>query len=330
MLIEENKDLSPLSAIGIGGNALYYSEIENTEDIVEIVNFSKEKNLPLTIVGGGTNTIFNEGTLNRVIGLMRIEGIELISEDTIKVGAGEDWDKVVAWTVDNNLSGIEALSAIPGTMGAGPVQNIGAYGAEISDTFVSAEVYDLDKNELITLDKNQCGFSYRDSIFKQNPGRYIIATVTLQLSKEKPTVPEYKDVQKYFEDNDSPTLGEIRDAIISIRSNKLPDPKIVPNLGSYFKNPIVSKEEFERLQDPNIPNFEVPNGIKLFAGWLIEQCGFKGQTIDGIKVYEKNALVLTNPEKVKFENLQRAESEIIEKVQEKFGITLEREPNIIE
>jgi len=247
---------------------------------------------------------------------------------------GEDWDGVVKFAVRNDLSGIETLSWIPGKAGSAPVQNIGAYGTEISDYIKTVEVYDKKKGGFASLNNKDCQFSYRDSLFKKQRNRFIIVSVTLSLSKNAPKIPKYKDVENYFKEKNkkSPNLKEIRKAIIKIRKNKLPDPKVVPNCGSFFKNPIIGKRGVAKIKKvlPDSPLFPIGHKFKIPAGFLIEKAGFKGKQIGRMKVHENNALVLTNPNRVPFSDLIKAKNKIQNTVYKKFGIMLEPEVNIIE
>jgi UDP-N-acetylmuramate dehydrogenase len=336
MKIVENIPLVSHSAFAVGGTAQFGGEIHNTEDIAELVSFAKAQNLPIHICGEGTNTLFSEGAHHVVLGIMKYSGVTIMAETDeyidVQFAGGESWDACVAWAVARNLSGIEALSSIPGTAGAAPIQNIGAYGAEFKDHCTSVEVYDVATETFQTMSSEQCMFTYRDSIFKQHPGRYIVISITLRLLKSPPTIPQYKDVIAYFSDNPTPTLAEIRDAIITIRAAKLPDYRAIPNVGSYFKNPIISEGALKQLLEthPDIPHTPFDTGgAKLYAGWLIEQAGFKGKTIHDITVYEKNALILTNPHRAPQTALAQAEAEIIGGVHHMFGVTLEREPVLV-
>lgn len=267
---------------------------------------------------------------------MRIAGFEILSDDrdstTIKIGAGEDWDTIVKRTVDMRLSGVEAMSAIPGTAGAGPVQNVGAYGQEIADTLEYVEAYDTTTDQFVKLSKNDCLFSYRDSIFKNSEkNRYIITYIVLKLSKNLPQPPFYESLQKYFDDNKVTIFTQqiVRDAVIEIRKNKLPDPKELPNSGSFFKNSIIDDWQLDALKkiDPNVPAYDMGDKkFKIPSGWLIEKTGLKGQLINGIRVYDKNALVLVNESAKSSNDLVTARNEIINKVRDKFNIVLEQEP----
>lgn len=339
MKILEKIDLKKYSGLAIGGTARYFAEIYTNEDMHDAWHEARERDLTLFPIGDGTNTVFTEKEHNYFF--VRVCNDELFKTydgaefANVTVGGGKNWDAFVAWTVANNLSGVEALSAIPGTVGASPIQNIGAYGSEVSSTIISIEAFDVRTGKLVTFQNEQCEFSYRDSFFKKNLGSFIIMRVLFQLSKKPAVIPQYKDVQMYFVERGQKeaTLNEIRNAIIEIRARKLPDVTKVPNCGSFFKNPIVPNSTLQNLltQFPDLPSFKVDeNNSKLYAGWLIEKVGLKGQMIGPIHIYAQNALVLTNPNRnATFLELQTAITHITKSVHNVFGIELEVEPNII-
>lgn len=251
---------------------------------------AKKENLPLVVLGNGTN-IVPRNCVEAVIALMKTKKIEIIG-DMVEAEAGEDWDNLVKTCIEKNLSGLENLSWIPGTCGAAPVQNIGAYGTEICDCIFSVETYDRQDGKFKTLSKSECEFGYRTSIFKKFPDKFIIVSIKLKLQKT--------------DDN----LREIRKNIMAKRKKKIPDPKVIPNAGSYFINPVI-------------------DGQKIYAGKLIEETGLKGAKIGKIQISPDNALILTNPKRASFKEIKRAEKFIIQKVFKKFKIRLEREPVII-
>ena len=267
---------------------------------------------------------------------MRIPGFEVVKEDiystTIKIGAGESWDTAVARTVQMNLSGIEAMSAIPGTVGAAPVQNIGAYGQEVSETIVSVEAYDTLNDAFITLQQADCEFNYRHSIFRgSEKGRYIITSVTFEFSKNQPAPPFYDSLQQYIDEHSIQliTHQSIRDAVIEIRKDKLPDPAVKPSAGSFFKNALIEQWELTDIQKnyPDIKAYDMGTGkFKVSAGWLIEKCGFKNQLVHGMRVNEKNCLVLINESATGYNDLAEARDEIINRIRDTFHIQLEQEP----
>ena len=320
----------------IGGNARFMATASTTAEIATICRNAKSQNLPIFIIGGGSNLIAHDEGFNGIVIKPKISGFEKISEDdnsvTIKIGAGENWDNAVKRTVDMNLTGIEAMSAIPGTMGAAPVQNIGAYGQEIADTLQSLEAYDTQTDQFVTLQNADCKFAYRHSIFRgESTGRYIITSITLKLSKSAPTAPFYDSLQKYLDENGITTYTPqtIRTAVMAIRQFKLPDPSIMANCGSFFKNAIIDQEQLDRTRaiDPDVPSFATPDGnYKIPSGWLIENAGLKGKLLHGMRVYEKNALVLVNESAQSYNDLANARDEIAKKVFDEFDIQIEQEP----
>lgn len=339
LVIQENIDLKNFSTMKIGGTATYFAELHHEQDIVESISFASKHAVPYIVVGEGSNMIWSNIKHELLLLKNNIAGFEILTEDTssvtLKIGAGENWDSVVARCVDMGFSGIEAMSAIPGTVGATPVQNVGAYGQEIQDTLVAVEVYDRVLLTFCTLSKIECKLRYRNSIFKtEEKGRYIIVRVIIHLSKLSPTLPVYSSLVTYLQEHsiDQPSVKDIRMAVIAIRKNKLPDPAVIPNCGSFFKNPIVDMKTVEQLLRlyPQIPLFTVnETHQKISAGWLVENVGYKGQEIGNIHVYAHNALVITNPNSATFEDLQFAIQEITQKIFQKFGIMLEIEPEII-
>lgn len=337
--MREYVNIKDYTTIQVGGQFRYFIEVNDVSLLVDIFNFAKSKNLPILILGGGSNMVFPDGVLESVTIKINFLGFEVVNETgeyvDIKVGAGENWDSIVKKTVDMNLSGIEAMSAIPGTVGATPVQNVGAYGQEVKDTIISVEVFDINEGVFKSLSNALCKFGYRDSIFKNEAkGKYVITAVIYRLSKINHKVPNYPDVEKYFHDKgiSNPTLLQIREAIIEIRKSKLPNPKDNPNAGSFFKNPIVENIVVEKLKEqyPNIKSFTADDDhMKVPAGWLIENAGLKGKSFGSISVYDKNALVLVNNGNATKDDLMRAQNEIIKIVFDKFGITLEHEPEFV-
>lgn len=325
-----DKDTTVPNSFKLESRARFVAKINSEEDVREIFLFSKRQGLPLLALGEGTN-ITPKPFLDAVVAIFETKGIEK-NGNTLKIAAGVNWDEAVAFSVKENLSGIEALSSIPGKCGSAPIQNIGAYGREIGDILEAVEVFDTKDQEFKIIPRKDCEFGYRDSLFKKEKGRFLITKIILNLSNEKPQIPDYKDVKKYFEEieKSSPSLTEIRNAIIEIRQNKLPDPKTIPNCGSFFKNPFVSKIEAEKIKYllPSLTIYEQNGTYKVPAGALIDSLGFKGKKIGNIEVYKNNALVLTNPYNASFDDLLFAKAEIEQAVLKKFGIKLEAEVNI--
>lgn len=320
----------------VGGNARFMTDIHTVDDIPSLITRAKEQNLPIFILGGGSNTLVRDEGFGGLVLRNRIMGFAVVAETpsdaTIKIGAGEIWDDVVKRAVDMGLSGIECLSAIPGTAGAAPVQNIGAYGQEVAETLVSLEAYDMKTQTFATLTNEECHFAYRSSIFReQDTGRYVITSITLRLYKSAPQPPFYKAVQDYLDANAVTlyTVESLRQAVVAIRTEKLPDPSLRPNAGSFFKNAIVEDWQLEdiRRDYPDAPIFDMGDGtFKLSSGWLIEQVGLKGELLHGMRVHDKNALVLINESATSYTDLAQARDEIAGAVRDKFRVQIVQEP----
>jgi UDP-N-acetylmuramate dehydrogenase len=336
MEIHTNIPLKNFTTMKLGGPAQFFVEVRTIEELHAVYRNAASKNLPVFILGGGSNVIAKDEGFAGLVIRIRIPGFEIINDDinttVIKIGAGESWDDIVKRTVDMRLSGIEAMSAIPGTTGAGPVQNIGAYGQEIADTLVSLDAYDSQTDQMVTLQNADCNFSYRDSIFRADQkGRYVITSVTLKLSKSLPQPPFYDSLQTYLDEHNIKifTQQTIRDAVMAIRADKLPDPTQKPNTGSFFKNAIAEGWQVDELKKtyPDVKTFGMPGGtFKIPTGWLIEQTGLKGQLLHGMRVHDKNALVLINESATSYNDLAQARDEIIGAVRDKFRIQIEQEP----
>lgn len=314
-------------------------EISSREQLQQVI-ITGEGLKDCIIIGGGSNIILNDAKKYKILKV----GIKSLSAEPtshpeiflLNIGAGEVWDEVVEFAVKNNLAGIEALSAIPGTAGAAPVQNIGAYGSEIRDVLESVEAVDRQTGEMKLFTNAECNFSYRQSIFKNEfKNKYIITQITLKLKKASTAqIPKYKDVQKYFENETrrEVPLTEIRQAITEIRWGKLPKPEEVPNVGSFFHNPIIAQEALESLQKilPEVPFFKMEDGrYKVAAGYLIDNVGLKGFEKWGVGTYKKNALVLVNKGEATFENLQKFIDFIKSEIKRKYNIELQVEPEIV-
>ena len=287
------------------------------------------------VLGGGSNVVL-PNTLNGTTLLMSVSGKEIINSNdhftAVAVGAGENWHDFVAWTLEQNLPGLENLALIPGTVGAAPIQNIGAYGAEVADHLASVEAFDSKEQTFVTLSKADCQFAYRDSYFKKNPERYIVTKVVFSLPKAWVPRLTYADLTKQFADNVTASALEIFNAVCKIRQSKLPDPKVIGNAGSFFQNPIVGAIQYETLlaQHQNLVSYPDAAGTrKLAAGWLIDQCGFKGYRSGPAGVYEKQALVLVNHGGATANDILELANVIQKKVKERFGIDLQIEPNIL-
>jgi UDP-N-acetylmuramate dehydrogenase len=343
MTIQEYVNIKDYSTLRVGGQFRYFTVISTIAELASVCAMTqtdaKYKDIPVFVLGGGSNIVFSDGILNVFALKIEIKGFEIINDteeySDIKVGGGEVWDEVVKRTVDINLSGIEFLSGIPGTIGATPVQNVGAYGIEVKDTIQEVEVFDINSGVISIIPNEDCNFEYRDSIFKNEAkGRYVIIAVTYRLSKFKPRIPDYPGVKRYFIENNIniPTLDQIRNAIINVRNEKLPNPKDIPNVGSFFKNPVVSKEMANdiKMEYPEAKFFHINSSLtKIPAGWLIENAGLKGKSFGKVSVYDKNALILVNNGDATKDDFINTRNEIINTVQNKFGITLEQEPEIM-
>lgn len=328
--------LKNYTTMKLGGQARFMASASSVEDVSSIYRNAKKQGLPIYILGGGSNVLAHDEGYDGIVLLNRIKGFDILSDDksvvTVKIGAGEVWDEIVAKTVEMGLSGIEALSAIPGTAGASPVQNIGAYGQELADTLVSLEAYDSETDQMAMLTADDCGLSYRHSIFRgEAQGRYCITSITLQLFYAQPKPPFYAALQNYFDTNNISifTVSTVRDAVMAIRKDKLPDPNERPNAGSFFKNAIIETWQYDSLKRefPDMPSYDMPGGnFKIPTGWLIEQAELKGELINGIRVHDKNALVLINESASSYADLEAARGQIIQKVYDKFHVLIEQEP----
>jgi len=337
MQILSNISLADHSTMRLGGTAHFLVEVHTKDELVQAIEWATHRRVPILCIGDGSNIIFQDGYDGLVV-INHITGREVVQEDahssTLVIGAGEPWDAVVQWSVELNLSGIEKLSLIPGTAGATPVQNVGAYGAEIADTFVELEAYDLQANRFVTISRDECHFGYRTSIFKSlTDRRYIITSMTLKLSKQPPQPPFYETLSRYLDEHHITTYTPqtIRDAVIAIRRSKLPDPAAIANTGSFFKNPLVSQEVLESLQQrfDQVPHWPAGSRVKLSAGWLISQAGLKDYAAHGMKLYEHNALVFVNDHAKSYADLVAFKQEVIDRVEKALGITLEQEPELV-
>lgn len=331
MKIRENVPIAELTTMRIGGPARYVLEIETESDIPEAYNFAKSKKLPVFILGGGANTIGHDEGFDGVIIKNTMTGIELENNSPFLITAmgGEKWDNVVAFACDKNLTGIEALSKIPGSTGAAPVQNIGAYGQDISDTFVSARVYDTTDGKFKILQKSDFHFSYRKSILNsKEKGRYFVISVTLALKEGQMSRPFYNSIEKYIAENNITDFSpqSIRKIVSKIRADKLPDPKEKASSGSFFKNIYLNEDEAKLAEAKGYPVYHGHDGLKINSGWLIEKAGFKGKLLHGIRVNEKATLVLINESASGYSDLAAARTEVIDKVYNQFGYRLEQEP----
>jgi UDP-N-acetylmuramate dehydrogenase len=337
---EENKSLKSLNTFGFEAKARYFAAPDSTDKIEDLLATFRKNDVPTFILGGGSNVVFAKDFDGLVL-CPQIKGIETVDDDGKyvfpKVGAGVVWDDFVRYSVENNLGGIENLSGIPGNVGASPVQNIGAYGAEAKDSIVAVTGMFIDNAEPFSLENAECGFTYRDSIFKNELKRKTIVThVVFRLSKNPDFKLDYGNLKEELKKYDKINLFNIRKSVISIRAGKLPDPKELGNAGSFFKNPVVEQAEAERLLErfPSTPVYPAGSSVgsgkvKLSAGWLIENCALKGYRENNIGVHHKQALVLVNYGKGTASELLSFSQMVQNKVFDRFGINIEPEVNII-
>jgi UDP-N-acetylmuramate dehydrogenase len=340
MNVQENYSLKNLNTFGVDVSAKHFAEVSNLHELVGILSSTQSlNNTNVLFLGGGSNILLTKNFDGLVIQL-NLKGIsdEIINDNEVLVTAnsGENWHKFVQFCLNKNYGGLENLSLIPGNVGTSPMQNIGAYGTEIKDTFVSCNVLNLETLAIEKFNHEQCDFGYRESIFKrQGKGKYVILEVTFKLSTKNHLIKtEYGAISTELKNLgiENPTIQDISKAVITIRQSKLPDPNIIGNAGSFFKNPTISLEEFLEVQEkyPEIPNYPNENVVKVPAGWLIEQCGWKGKQIGNVASHELQALVIVNKTgKASGKEIFDFSTMIIDSVKEKFGIELEREVNII-
>jgi UDP-N-acetylmuramate dehydrogenase len=336
MPIQKNISLRPYNSFHFEVNASIFISVKSVEELQEILFAGV--NDPLLILGGGSNILLTHKVIERVLKI-DITGIEEVKEETshifVKAGAGENWSDFVQYTLSRNWGGLENLSLIPGNVGAAPIQNIGAYGVELKDVFFELEAYDRIDKKVYAFGVNDCRFGYRDSIFKsERKGRYIILNVTFRLSKVPLLKTSYGAIREELRKMNvkSPTIQDISKAVITIRRSKLPDPKDIGNAGSFFKNPIVDQAQFLTLSKkyPDLPAYPHEDlSVKLAAGWLIEQCGWKGYRTGDAGVHANQALVLVNYGNATGNEILALSERITESVFKKFGVHLEREVNIL-
>ena len=333
MEISENSSLQNLHSFGCNEKANYFAKIGSMETIEKSIQWAKEKNIPYLILGAGSNILFTK-TFEGLVLKMEIMGIkklkETASEVFLEVGAGENWHHFVIYCVQKGWGGVENLSLIPGTVGAAPIQNIGAYGVEAKDAIASVTAYDTQSAQFITLQNSDCAFAYRTSLFKKDTSRYIISSVQFVLQKQPIFRTEYGAIKEVLhqKNNKQPSLEAISSAVIQIRSEKLPDPKKLGNAGSFFKNPTIAKDLFEVLvaKYPKMIAYPITDDTyKIAAGWLIEACGWKGIQKGSVGCYEKQSLVIVHYNNGPGMEIYNFSEEIIQSVLTKFEILLERE-----
>jgi UDP-N-acetylmuramate dehydrogenase len=354
MTIKKNYNLKNHNTFGIESHCAAFAVVQNEQDLKAVLAQNK---LPIYILGGGSNLLFTQPHYdflfikNEIKGIKKVQNTgfndkntegppndpmtQLTNSQTIEIGGGVGWHELVLWCLENDLGGIENLSLIPGTVGAAPIQNIGAYGVELKDVFVKLEAINLQTLENQTFTYNDCRFGYRESIFKQDlKGRFLITKVYLKLTqKDHKIQTNYGDIQRVLSEKNilNPTIRDVSNAVISIRQSKLPDPTVIGNAGSFFKNPEIPQTQFDALKNahPNIVGYPTEKGVKVAAGWLIEQCGWKGKRVGEVGVHERQALVLVNYGNGKGLEIKQLAQDIQNSILEKFGIGLSAEVNML-
>ncbi len=344
MKLTDNADLRPYNSFGVAARAACLAEIEHGEELEPATALAEERGLPVLLLGGGTNVLF-AGDFPGLVLLMRNRGVEIDRESgVVKAAAGENWHELVRTCLEVGLYGLENLALIPGSAGAAPVQNIGAYGVELESFFVGLELFDCADSSLREMSREDCKFSYRDSVLKQSqvqsrlqplsppqPQLRVVCSLTLQLPREPAPNLSYPALAEELEHVAKPTPQDVFEAVCRIRRRKLPDPAEIGNAGSFFKNPIISQDEFEQLSSRyhSPPSFPAKEGVKVPAGWLLDQCGFKGYEKGAAGVYERHALILVNRGGTTGRELHQLAMEMRDSVRSEFGITLEPEVRII-
>lgn len=337
-MLQANVHLLPFNTFGLSSYAEKFATFRNEDELKELLLTHNQTNDALFILGGGSNILLTKDVKGLVL-KNEIKGHEIVREDEnfayLKAAAGETWHDFVLSAIDNNLGGIENLSLIPGSTGAAPMQNIGAYGVEIKDVFHELEALHIESLETRTFNAAECKFGYRESVFKNElKGQYVILNVTLRLAKSPQLNTSYGAIEEELQRMGvaSPTIRDVSNAVITIRQTKLPDPKKIGNSGSFFKNPVVTKSKFEELKAkfPLISHYVVDdNHIKLAAGWLIDQAGWKGKTFENYGVHKNQALVLVNYGGASGQAIFDLSEDILSSIRTIYGVELEREVNII-
>ncbi|WP_171478595.1 UDP-N-acetylmuramate dehydrogenase [Acinetobacter ihumii] len=330
MQIEKNVQLQSFNTLNLNAIASEYVKIYSIEDLIAAIDYAKQQQLHILILSGGSNMLLPEH-IEALVLHIHIQGIDVL-EDTseavkIKVGGGEVWHDFVLMTTERGWYGLQNLALIPGRVGASPVQNIGAYGVEVGEFIESVQVYDRQEQCTKDIAAIDCQFAYRDSIFKRDPNRYIITHVTFRLFKKAQLKLNYGDLKAAVGDDLTPE--NLQRQVIQIRQNKLPDPKEYPNVGSFFKNPVIDQSDFDQLltKYPHIPHYPQAQGyVKIAAGWLIEQAGWKGKTLGSVGMFERQALVLVNYSCANLSDVQQTYQAVQNDVKQKFSILLEPEP----
>lgn len=347
MFIQDKVALQAYSTMKLGGQAAYLSEVNEHHELPQLVAWAIERKLPIIMIGGGSNIVWRDEGFEGLVLVNKLNGLETynLDENTtyVTAGGGENWDSLIAQTITMGLSGIELLSAIPGTVGAAPVQNIGAYGCQLSDVLTTVEAYDLSTLQFVNLRCSECDFGYRTSRFKTTDrNRYLITKVTLQLSKTPMPKVTYHSLEMYMQEHtiNDRSASSIRQAVTGLRAQKLPDPNVVANCGSFFANPIIDKDYYDQLLEayprlaswPSQLMWELPDEmVKIAAGALLEHEGFKGyhDPETGMATWDNQALVMVNEHAKSTADLLKFKQKIVDAIYERFGITLEQEPELL-
>jgi UDP-N-acetylmuramate dehydrogenase len=333
--VEREANLLRRNTLGLSGHAAFYAEIISADQLTTLVG---QSDTPRFILGGGSNLVLS-GDFDGLVVHMSIPGRELAGEDAeawyIRAGAGENWDDLVGWTLAQGWPGLENLALIPGTVGAAPIQNIGAYGLEVAERVHSLTAFDMQTGQTVRFDRSACRFGYRDSVFKQEgwhrDGRFVVTDVTFRLPKIWQPLTRYADIAAELDTQGiaAPSARQVADAVIAVRRRKLPDPARIPNAGSFFHNPVVDAAAADRLlaRYPVLPRYPQADGkVKLAAGWLIEQAGWKGRDLGPVGMYEKQALVLVNRGGATGTDVTTLMHAVQRDVREKFSVELTPEP----
>ena len=337
--MKTNVDLQPYNSFGFHAVAKHFAEINEIQELEALIRSDVFKNEKYLILSGGNNVLFQMECFDGIVVHINTKGVETLREDenevVVRAQAGEDWPEFVKQMVAKGFHGVENLANIPGKVGASPVQNIGAYGMELKDSFLQCEAIELATGNKRVFTKERCHFGYRESIFKgELKGQYVITSVDFLLHKQADLKLEYGNIKAYLAEHgiENPTLQQLHDAICAIRDAKLPDVKQIGSAGSFFKNPVIERAQFEALQKdyPDIPHYDEPNGkVKVPAGWLIEHAGWKGWHNEHVGVYEKQALVLVHYGGGKGQDIVKLAIKIQDSVEEKFGIRISPEVNFV-
>lgn len=330
MQIQTQVQLKPFNTLNLEAIAAYYSQIQSTDDLIAALEFAEQQQLNVLILSGGSNMLLPE-QIDALVLHMDIQGIEMLEgneqHQCLRVGGGQVWHDFVLWTTEQKFYGLQNLALIPGLVGASPVQNIGAYGVEVGEFIHAVEVYDRKLKKFDSIAASDCHFSYRHSIFKDDPTRYVITHVTFKLLRQANLKLNYGDLKAAVGDN--LTAENLQQQVIRIRQSKLPDPKEFPNVGSFFKNPIVNQQVFDQIavHFPNLPHYPQANDqVKMAAGWLIDQAGWKGKQLGPVGMFHKQALVLVNYGHASLKDVRQTYGAVQQAVWDKFKIMLEPEP----